>query len=98
MRNAILSISLGLVGLIFIIVINYSYFQAVSTFKNTPLLNPYQFKISLTTKLGMLIFGLLAFYYSFKSIKTHKVPAFVGAILGLIVVLLSFMPIYLYFL
>lgn len=98
MRNAILSISLGLVGLVFISYINYSYYEAVNKFKGTALFNPHQFTISITSKVGMLLLGFLALYYSFKSISTHKAPALVGAFLGLVVVLLSFMPIYLYFL
>jgi len=98
MRNAILAIGLGIVGLLFVAYINYAYYQVVITFKDIPSFNPYQYNISISSKLGVLFFGLLTLLYSLNTIKKHKTLAIIGSLLGLIVVLLSFMPIFRYFL
>lgn len=98
MRNAILAIALGIVGLLFVVHINYAYYQMALTFKNLNNFNPYQYNITISSKLGMLFFGLLALLYSLNTIKTHKIAAVIGSVLGLLVVTLSFMPIFHYFL
>lgn len=69
MRNTILAIGLGIVGLLFVVYINYAYYQVVVTFKEVNNFNPYQYNISISSKLGMLFFGLLALLYSLNSLS-----------------------------
>ena len=98
MRNTILAIGLGIVGLLFVAYINYAYYQVVVTFKNVNNFNQYQYNISISSKLGMLFFGLLALLYSLNSLSKNKTVAIIGSALGLLVVFLAFLPVFRYFL
>ncbi|WP_375239572.1 hypothetical protein [Aurantibacter sp.] len=98
MRNTILAIGLGIVGLLFVVYINYAYYQVVVTFKEVNNFNPYQYNISISSKLGMLFFGLLALLYSLNSLSKNKTTAIIGSVLGLSVVFLAFLPVFRYFL
>ena len=98
MRNTILAIGLGILGLFFVAYINYAYYQVVVTFKDVNNFDPFQYNISISSKLGILFFGLLALLYSLNSIKKNKTAAVIGSVLGLLVVFLAFMPIFRYFL
>ena len=98
MRHTILAITLGVVGLLFVAYINYAFYQVVVIFKSVNNFDPYQYNISISSKLGMLFFGLLALLYSLNSVSKHKVAAIIGSVLGLIVVFLSFMQLFRYFL
>jgi hypothetical protein len=98
MRNTILAIGLGFVGLLFVAYINYAYYQVVIAFKTLNNFDPYLYNISISSKLGMLFFGLLALLYSLNSISENKTAAIMGSVLGLLVVILSFIPLFRYFL
>jgi len=99
MKHGILSILIAILGFIFYLHINLEFVGIVQKLsENQQLEGPNLIVTPKIYKIATLIIGLIGVYFGIKEFKNYKNLSIIGISLSLILIILSFIPIWSYFL
>ncbi len=101
MKHAILSIIVAVLGLIWIIYFNYSFAEIIMDYDNFPegtTLSDFNLEIPKFIKMSGLIIGLIGIFFGIKGYFKNKALSIVGFILSILLIVLTFTPIFSYIL
>jgi len=97
-KHSIYSIIVAIVGISFILYMNFHFAQEVSLIQNNQQINePHLIVTPKVHKMAALIIGLIGVFFGIKGFKSFKKLSLIGIVLSLILVAISFLPLWHYF-
>jgi len=97
-KHSIYSIIVASIGISFIIYMNYYFAQQVNILQaNQQLSEPSLIVTPKVHKMAALIIGLIGVFFGIKGFKSYKKLSLIGIVLSLILVAISFLPLWHYF-
>ncbi|MEH6763814.1 MAG: hypothetical protein V7655_04890 [Aequorivita antarctica] len=98
MKHSIYSIIVSVIGISFILYMNYYFAQEVSLLQtNQQVSQPQLIVTPKVHKIAALIIGLIGVFFGIKGFKSFKKLSLIGIVLSLLLVAISFLPLWHYF-
>ncbi|GAB5401281.1 MAG: hypothetical protein Aureis2KO_28660 [Aureisphaera sp.] len=101
MKHAVLSIIVAVLGMVWVVYLNHSFAEAIMNYSDYPkgtTLSDFNLKIPNFFKMSGLIIGLIGIFFGIKGFFKTKLISIVGIVLNILLIILTFMPIYTYIL
>ncbi|MGO3182676.1 MAG: hypothetical protein ACTIJ9_07575 [Aequorivita sp.] len=98
MKHSILSIIVAIIGISFILYMNYYFAQEVSLLQSQQQIDePLLITTPKVHKMAALIIGLIGVFFGIRSFRTYRKLSLIGIVLSLILISISFLPLWHYF-
>ena len=99
MKHSVLSIIVAVIGISFILYVNYYFAQQINFLQSShqQLNEPSLIVTPKIHKMVALIIGLIGVFFGIKGFKHYKKISLIGIVLSLLLIAISFLPLWHYF-